>query len=384
MAVMLVTGVPGAGKTALVVDLLAHDPQFAGRPLFVMGIPELLLEHEPVPPVAEWVELRPSPEDESLKLPYFRFPANAVVVLDEAQRVYRPRPTGSKVPPEVAAFETHRHTGIDVILLTQHPGLIDQNVRKLISRHWHVHVTALGRYLIDWPRLGDVESSSDRQLAARKKYKPPRRVFSLYKSAEMHTKIKRSLPWQLWLVLGALVLAVGGGWYAYGRIKGKTEAPSAATVGHHQPATSGGKTTEGPVTGGTIAEYHAARVPRVEGLHHTAPLYDNVTAATAAPFPVGCMVVAAWRGQPEKCRCVDQQGNNYSTTEAVCRGIVRNGMFREFEVVQSQHTTQSSQATATAPPATAAAPASASSRSVSAASGEVTAIAPQAISAPPA
>ena len=73
MAIVLVTGVPGAGKTACVVDMLAHDTQFAGRPLFQMGIPELVLDHEPVPPVSEWVEMRASPEDAALELPYFRY-----------------------------------------------------------------------------------------------------------------------------------------------------------------------------------------------------------------------------------------------------------------------------------------------------------------------
>lgn len=85
--ITMVTGLPGSGKTAHVVDLLAHHDDYKGRPLFVMGIPDLQIEHNPTPPLAEWTELRPSPEDPQILLPYFTFPPGSVVVIDEAQRV---------------------------------------------------------------------------------------------------------------------------------------------------------------------------------------------------------------------------------------------------------------------------------------------------------
>jgi len=156
MSVVIVTGQPGSGKTALTVDMIANDPQFKGRPLFVMGIPDLKVPHITCPPVDEWTEYRTSPEDPSLDLAYFTFPENALVVIDEAQRVYRPRPTGTRVPPEVAAFETHRHLGVDFILLTQHPGLIDSNIRKLVGRHEPGQGSRARRPgpLLPWPRRG--------------------------------------------------------------------------------------------------------------------------------------------------------------------------------------------------------------------------------------
>ena len=96
MSVIVVTGQPGSGKTAHVVDMLAHDEQFIGRPVFVMGIPDLTLPVIQAPPVEQWVEYRKSPEDENLELAYFTFPENSLVVIDEAQRVYRPRAVGSR------------------------------------------------------------------------------------------------------------------------------------------------------------------------------------------------------------------------------------------------------------------------------------------------
>jgi zona occludens toxin len=111
----LITGNTGSGKTALCVKMMRDTPE---RPLFVMGIPELKLEHFKCPPVEEWTVLQPDPDDPSQLLPYFTFPENAIVVIDEAQRIFRPRSNGSKVPDYVAAFETRRHTGVDFVLLT--------------------------------------------------------------------------------------------------------------------------------------------------------------------------------------------------------------------------------------------------------------------------
>lgn len=327
MTAKLVTGLPGSGKTALVVDWLAHTDEFRGRPLFVMGVPDLKIEHQPVPPVEDWTELRPSPEDPGLLLPYFTFPPHAVVWLDECQRVYRPRSTGSKVPPEVAAFETHRHTGIDFILTTQHPNLIDANVRKLIGSHVHVHVHMLGRDLLEWPKVHDVDSRTDRALANRTKgYKPPKRVFSLYKSAEAHTKLKRTIPKSVYVVAIALVLFLILVVVGYRALKARTEPAAAAAPGQTSSGRiSGGVSGKGPAPVKSAAEYVAAHIPRIPDLPHTAPIYDAVTQPQEAPYPVGCVE------SKTACKCIDQQGNRYATSRDICRAFVHDGMFLAFK-----------------------------------------------------
>lgn len=326
--IILITGQPGSGKSALCVDMIAHDPQFKNRPLFVGGIPELTIPHEPVPPVAEWTELRTAPEDVTLKLAYFTFPDGALVVVDEAQRIYRPRSAGSKVPAEVAAFETHRHTGVDFILLTQHPGLIDANIRKLIGKHIHISVTPFGRYRYEWTKCGDPESKSDKEIAARSRYKLPKRAFSLYKSSEKHTKIKTRIPGYAWLLLVCIVAIVGIGYHLYGRIFNPARSETIEKIeqgakGGVPGATPGGSPQAAKPILMTAAEYHEAFKPRVPGLFHTAPAYDDVTKPKQAPIPVGCVR----KVQDNSCRCIDQQGNRYATTAAQCSSIVDNGLF---------------------------------------------------------
>jgi zona occludens toxin len=306
--------------------MLANDEQFKGRPLFVMGVPDLLLEHSPCPAVEEWTMLKQSPEDASIELPYFTFPENSVVVVDEAQRIYRPRPVGSKVPLEVQAFETHRHTGVDFILLTQHSGLIDSNIRKLIGKHVHIRITPLGRYKYEWSELGDPESPSSRQIAARNKYVLPKRSFDLYKSSQLHTKIKSKIPWFVWMFLICLVSAIGLGWYGYNRVTGKLEPKVDTTTKtsntKHETVTA--KTSDKLST----SDYLAETVPRVAGMYHTAPRYDEVTKPIDAPWPVGCFV--SHSKKVDNCRCIDQQGNKYAAPQSMCNQIVDNGIFKDW------------------------------------------------------
>ena len=71
-------------------------------------------------------------------------PDGSVYFLDEAQNIYRPRSSASKVPESVAAFEVHRHKGLDFFLITQNPRLIDANIRA-ISIKAYTPKTNVGR-----------------------------------------------------------------------------------------------------------------------------------------------------------------------------------------------------------------------------------------------
>ncbi|MBK6279115.1 MAG: hypothetical protein IPF57_13690 [Gammaproteobacteria bacterium] len=91
--ITLITGTPGAGKTAWIVAELL---KIQGRALYVDGIPELQISHEVAGPLDDWMTWAPD---------------GALIVVDECQRIWRPRGTGSKVPESVSALETHRHRG---------------------------------------------------------------------------------------------------------------------------------------------------------------------------------------------------------------------------------------------------------------------------------
>lgn len=325
MTVILATGPTGGGKSALVVAKLAFGDEFKNRPLFVMGIPELKLDHQPTPPVEEWTEMRPSPEDPTLLLPYFTFPPNAVVVIDECQRVYRPRPTGSKVPNFVAAFETHRHTGVDFILITQHPSLIDSNVRKLVRRHWHIYEHAFGRDLLEWPRLGEVENRVDRELARREKYKPDPRAFPLYKSAEAHTVIPRKLPKYVYLFAVCCVLFVALAGYAYHRISSRMSAPEVAAApkdSHLVPLASPSPGVSGSANGERYVVKSLLDFQSVNPEHpEFAPAFESLRVVKSMPVVAGCVVTK------RACRCYTLQGSRVEMARESCEAWIDSPPF---------------------------------------------------------
>ena len=181
----LITGVPGSGKTLKMISDLMTRQDLKNRPLYLDGIPEV--DEKIIPNL-------PIPEDETMQTWHKWAPTGAILVIDECQRVFRPRPSGSKVPDFVAELETHRHKGIDIFLLTQHPRLIDSNVRALVGHHCHIGKTNLGvRRMLEWERCADPTSSRDVSSAVKSVYTLDKKAFGVYKSAEEHTKIKTKL-----------------------------------------------------------------------------------------------------------------------------------------------------------------------------------------------
>lgn len=150
---------------------------------------------------------------------WFEVEDGAYIVIDECQRVFPVRNSASAVPRYVSEFETHRHHGFNVLLITQGPNLIDKHVRTLVERHVHLKRTfGLSRSLrVEWPQCEENPQSS---FAVRRgvtsTFKFPAKYFGAYKSATIHNQ-QRRVPWKL-LATAALwvFLSVGGfAWYLY-------------------------------------------------------------------------------------------------------------------------------------------------------------------------
>lgn len=75
----------------------------------------------------------------------------------------------------------------------------------------------------------------------------------------------------------------------------------------------------------TTMEYVASYAPRIEGLTHTAPRYDEITKPTEAPYPAACIATK------RECKCYTQQGTRLDTPGDLCRQIVAAGFFMEWE-----------------------------------------------------
>ena len=281
--ITLITGAPGAGKTAALVSMLADLGK--DRQLWVHGIPELKIKHETLVDPADWTTTVPD---------------GSVVVIDEVQNVWRPRSSGSRVPDHVSALETHRHKGLDFYIITQGPNLLDTNVRALCGRHVHLRdVGFLGRWWYEWPECADQCRTTWKNAPLKKKYALPKKIFGEYKSASLHVKPIRSFP-KMFIVLALALLAVAFmSWKIYSLIQDKVTpvAPPAAQT--KNPPSGPPVLGTGRVTSGLVDE-RVDFLPRLYDRPWTAPAYDALRVVVTMPIITSAICVN------EVCQCFHQ------------------------------------------------------------------------------
>ncbi len=330
----LYTGVPGAGKTLYAVSNLVKRKDFKDRPIFVDGIKDL--DHDKI----NYFDI---PEGESIQTWPKWAPPGAIIVVDECQRIFRPRPSGSKVPDYVSELETHRHRGLDFILITQHPRLIDVHLRGLIEHHTHLGKTNLGlRRKMEWTTGGakDPESRANIREALISVYRLDKSVYGLYKSAEVHTKIRTKKSKLLMLFPLALCLVGYGIWSFtgfWGKFSGEEEqAKTASTTQIAQAQTQPlAVSASEPVSNG---QYPKAETkpeepkkphlseedyqPRIAERPETAPIYDGMNKAVKAmPWPAACIKAE------NRCTCYTDQGTKIKDIgKQTCLNYVKDGL----------------------------------------------------------
>ncbi|MEN2424899.1 hypothetical protein [Chromobacterium vaccinii] len=93
----------------------------------------------------------------------------------------------------------------------------------MIGHLLHIRNMALGRQLYEWSECGDPKSKASRDVAARKRYKPPKKAFEQYKSASLHLKQSKRIPGYVWLLGGALAAMLALGWLSFRSISNKMD-----------------------------------------------------------------------------------------------------------------------------------------------------------------
>ena len=316
MPVKLFTGLPGAGKTACLVDEIVRlREQEPDRPIFQRGINGL----------AEG--LAGDLTDDQLHR-WWELPPGAIICIDECQETGL-MPMDKGQPAEwVKRISKVRHEGMDFLLTTQHPNNMSAYVRRLVDHHVHAvrkfNTQIVSRYM--WGRCMETPEKPSSQKGATVTIGTlPKAVFDLYKSASMHT-MKKRIPKKVFFFVACALVALG------------------AIVGipfalKHLRSTSADAITTAPVAsanGAAVADatlrqtdYVAWLKPRVEGLPWTAPAYDGQS--VAARPQVFCIAVDDGR-----CACVSEQGTNIDMKAGQCRMIAANGVYNPFrDVTQS-------------------------------------------------
>lgn len=333
--IILQTGVPGSGKTASVVNMLMTDESYTHftdkdgvkkkRPLFVNGIPELKVEHEEL-------------TDEQIKEKPFQdfLPYGSLVIIDEVQRLMGTRSAASKVPPFIEALALHRHHGLDIVLITQHPTYLDSFVRKLVQRHMHVSIKPVGRKLYEWNECVDQpDSSVNIAKAIERTFVVPKKSFGMYKSAEVHTKPKRRIPKSLIFVVLFIPLLIGFTLYTINNMSKRfsadeqqtTSTIAASDVDGVEPKTSPATADIGQNL--KPEDFVPTLVEKPESKH----IYNGVRQVKTFEYPVGCV-----DGGKSGCTCYSSQGTPLKEiTKVMCKDYVKNGL--PFNPYKDEHQT---------------------------------------------
>lgn len=315
--IYLFTGLPGNGKTLYTLWTVKQRAEKENRPVFYNGIAELKIE--------SWTEFE-NPED------WHTLPDGAIIVIDEAQRAFRPRVGRGAVPAHVEQLETHRHHGFDIYLITQHPTLIENNVRRLAGTHAHVVRTfGMERSVIhEWGEVR-TDCETNRRDSSKTVWPYPKEIYGLYKSATVHTH-KRQVPkhvWYLGIALIALGLCIWFVMDGLGKASGGPKAGEGAILDDPRLLDSPGAVMpfapdreKRPMT---VKEYVEHYTPRIEYVPHSAPRYDEVTKPVEAPVIAGCIQSA------DTCRCYSQRGSPMPSSPDQCQAIVTGGVpFYDF------------------------------------------------------
>lgn len=283
------TGKPGSGKTATLIDELIKETNKSGRPVYYCNVPECSVPGwQEFPDPREWQDL----------------PASAILFVDESQK-YFPVRKSDQAPEYVTALSEHRHKGIDLYLITQDGMLVDVWVRRLAGRHVHVVRTGVGNWIsvTTWNNfVTDPTDSRAVSQGTQVRRQLPRRVFGLYKSADLHTQQVRP-PVRRLVTLALVIIAMIGlllfAWHRFSSKTDKIVGPSAPPVVHNPVARFPGLTRD-------KIDYTSAFVPEIVGLPWSADFYRRLVEAQELPVIMGCTVMTI--GRQTSCNCQDEQG----------------------------------------------------------------------------
>jgi len=291
---ILITGTPGAGKTQYAIaEYLLKEGK--GRPLY-SNIKGLRVDG-----------VKPAPDD------WRETPEGSMVVYDEAQDDHLFPSSGKpgvSQDERVRAMEKHRHTGHDLIFITQHPTLIDAHIRKLIGRHHHLNrpgnMHRIGLYTAD-----SVMDVTDKGLKGKSAeiWKHDKKVWDLYDSTTVDTHNKIRIPKRIIAIFTLILLGMFlAAWLFWGRIE---------TVSN---------LVDGKGIEGMQSQEQATPFNPLPGTPGKAP--SLLTDPTMTPHPAyAAVAVEASLGgcisTSKRCVCYLADGTLAQVDERTCRNTVR-------------------------------------------------------------
>lgn len=323
MPINFVTGFPGAKKTAWTILTVKARGEKEKRPVYACNIKDMRVPgwHSFDHP-DQWIDPQIIPD-------------GAIVVVDELQDFWGN--VKGNVPEPILELSKHRHRGLDFYFITQDPSLVHATPRKLCNGHFYISsVFGSGAsmvYEFNHMQLYP-EKAKPLQTSA---FVVDKQVFEWYTSTTINT-VKTKIPRKAFILPIALLVFLGTAWLGYkmlfrtvdkAKASGSSVAAAASGALPGIPGAAGAPADNHPLT---AAEYVKVRQPRIEGIEHTAPVYDDLTKPTRAPYPAACLI------KGDTCKCYTQDATPYRTTKSLCTQIAKNGVFLDFDIQRQQQT----------------------------------------------
>lgn len=306
--IILVTGLPGAGKSLFVTSQFLKGKA---------GVYQAGLKGSVFPGIdaSKW----------------FESPHGATIAVDEAWKWFAPQPPTKEPPEHYTRLPEIRHEGRTLILATQHPNDLDARVRRRIGKHFHlVRVFGSERSNVhQWDHCHeDVDSRSDTDSFI---WEFDKEAYALYKSASLH-KIKTEVPRRLkrvpFYIAGAVLAFVVMPFLFWNlltpdEVPGQKKGMFSGALPQQSAHRFGASKAVEPLS---PQQWLELRQPRIADLPHTAPAYDAITKPKIAPVLAACV-----QSESRGCKCYTQQATPLVVSLDVCQQFVANGMFQDFE-----------------------------------------------------
>lgn len=334
--ITVITGTPGAGKTLYAIEKLLlpqigktikgrdeHGNEVEHERKVYTNINGLQIDHE----------LIDGGDKQGLRDWHKWAKPGSLIVFDEVQKVWPPRPNGSKIPEDVQALDTHRHLGVDFILITQNVLNVDRHIHALGGRHLHVRRVANMPLatVYEWDHISRGLLYSKAISKAPWKYK--KKVFKLYKSSELHTKQPRRIPGLVWFILVGIVAMfvltpqvferIGG------RLSGKPVVPtekSPAVSGAPAPAGTGAQPVQAVEPAKQAPDERVDFIPKLADKPWTAPAYDQLRVVVRMPMVDGAICNAK-----HGCICFNE-GERLEMSSEACSEWLKGARFNPYRV----------------------------------------------------
>lgn len=353
MALTLVTGTGGAGKTSNTLwkyyNLLKEQPKYkhtdsktgevseVDRKIYTFNVAGIDYEKTgflPCEDPTKWMELPPGSTliiDETPNLDDMGF-------ADFASN----KKTAGELSSHIKELRTHRHYGVDIVFITQHPSLINKGIRILINEHWHYHRPFNIKHTTLY-RNSKVMDPEDKKTLGKANgttksiVKLPKDVFSMYKSTELDTMNGKLPKWIFILpIIGVLfvIFCIYMLLSALGIISDEEEEVSESSnseVSEKSKISTNKKTSNSDEkiinyfskdkeVLATEEEISKMFKPRTIGRPETAPVYDELYTLNVKSYPrlAGCIFIES----RDRCVCHTQQGTPYQATKSFCKNYL--------------------------------------------------------------